>query len=182
MEFMDNLDKKFFLFLNQIHSPWMDDTMLWITDKKSWIPMYIVLLGLIIYHDKKKSWKPIVAILFTIAIADNVASRLLKTTVKRLRPCHNPDIQNLLHLVGNCGGKYGFASSHTANSFGLATIIVFLYGKKYPATKWLFLWASIVSYSRIYVGVHYPLDILAGILIGIFAAFGISKIKFLKQA
>ncbi|MBP6410315.1 MAG: phosphatase PAP2 family protein [Pseudarcicella sp.] len=181
METIIHLDETLFLYLNKMHSPFFDDAMLWITNKKSWIPFYIILLLLIIKESKKIAWKPILAIILTIALADNIASRLLKNTVKRLRPCYNKELDDFIHLVGNCGGQFGFASSHTANSFGLAMILFIMYGKKYPATKWLFAWASLVSYSRIYVGVHYPLDVVAGIIIGIFAAWVVSKINFLKQ-
>ena len=105
-----------------------------------------------------------------VAISDQTASALLKPLTLRLRPCHEPALQNLIHPVLECGGQYGFASSHAANTFALATGVWLLVGKQHPWVKWLYLWAFLVAYSRIYVGAHYPLDILAGTGIGVLAA------------
>jgi undecaprenyl-diphosphatase len=92
----------------------------------------------------------------------------MKPGFERLRPCQNPNLKEWIHLVGGCGGMYGFASSHAANSFALACCLIKIYSSK----RWLFwsilIWAIIVSYSRIYVGVHYPGDVITGALIGIF--------------
>jgi undecaprenyl-diphosphatase len=90
--------------------------------------------------------------------------------VQRLRPCHESAIQQLVHVVGDCGGQFGFCSSHAANSFTLATSLFLLFGKQIPSLKYFYLWAIIVSYSRIYVGVHYPLDVVTGAGIGVLAA------------
>ena len=95
----------------------------------------------------------------------------MKPFFERLRPCHNPSIASLVHLVEGCGGKYGFASSHAANAFGLATACWLFLRSWSHYFIWGFLWAVVVSYSRIYMGVHYPLDILVGAFIGVVLAW-----------
>lgn len=100
-------------------------------------------------------------------VSDQVSVQLFKNVFERLRPCHNPDINTMIHITGKCGAKFGFVSSHAANSFALAVFVGLLLKRHYPfiVTGMLF-WAAVVSYSRIYVGVHYPGDILGGALLG----------------
>jgi undecaprenyl-diphosphatase len=90
----------------------------------------------------------------------------MKPFFQRLRPCHDPVIQHIVHVVGDCGGQFGFASSHAANCFALAMAFYLLFSTK-KLSFFLFLWAIIVSYSRIYVGVHFPSDLIVGALVGV---------------
>ena len=106
-----------------------------------------------------------------VAVADQLASSVLKPLTHRLRPCHELALQKLIHPVLECGGLYSFVSSHASTTFALATTLWLLLGKQYPLFKWVFLWAAVVSYSRIYVAAHYPLDVLAGTGLGILSAF-----------
>ncbi len=92
----------------------------------------------------------------------------MKPAFERLRPCHNPRLTDWIHVLGGCGGKYGFASSHASNTFALATGLALVFRKVRWAGTGIFVWAIIVSYSRIYVGAHYPGDLLAGAFVGIF--------------
>ena len=161
------LDQKVFLYLNSIHSPVWDNIMVWISGDKTWIPLYIVLLSVVIYRERPYHF--IYTILF-IAIAVGLSdyiSVLIKNLIERPRPTHNAEIANIVHIVNNYrGGPYGFVSSHAANVFCVATFIAY----QFKTVKWglfLFAWAAVVSYSRIYLGVHYPLDIICGAILGI---------------
>ena len=161
------LDKDLFLYLNGKHSPVWDCIMWWISGKTSWIPLYVVLLFIIIYRERP--YKFIYAIVFlaiVVLLCDQI-SVVIKNMLERPRPTHDPIIADMAHIVNDYrGGKFGFVSSHAANCFGVAAFLSFWF-KRYKWTLFLMAWATIVSYSRIYLGVHYPLDIICGALLGI---------------
>ncbi len=171
IDYIKNIDKELFLFLNGLHSDFFDTLMWWISDKFIWIPFYVFLLFMIIKKYGKKSIILIITIALLVTLTDQLSVHLFKDVFKRYRPSHNIDIANLVHIVSNYkGGMYGFVSSHAASSFGIAAIIS-LFLKKKNITITLFVWATIVSYSRIYLGVHYPADVICGGLLGVFIAF-----------
>jgi undecaprenyl-diphosphatase len=166
IDFLNNLDTQLFLFLNGLHSDFWDPIMWWISGKKEWIPLYLVILGWLVYRFKWKILYLVPFIVLLIVLSDQI-SVLIKNTVQRFRPTHDPEIGNLVNILNNYrGGKYGFVSSHAANSFALA-IFTSLILKNRWFTVFIFFWAALVSYSRIYLGVHYPGDILFGALLGI---------------
>ncbi len=167
---INQLDTQAFLWLNSIHTDFFDPIMLWITSRNSWFTLYALIIGTIVWTQKRKSIGILLMIIFSVIISDQICSSILKPLIHRLRPCHEPSIQNFVHLVGNCGGQFGFCSSHAANTFALVTCLILIFGKQFKQLKYLYIWATIVSYSRIYVGVHYPLDILVGAGIGVLAA------------
>ncbi len=173
IEFLIKLDTQLFLFLNEIHNPFWDELMYWISYKYTWIPLYAFFLILIIKHYKWKSLYIIVAVALLITLSDQISVKVFKFGFERLRPCHNPNLEGLVHIVkGHCGGKYGFVSSHAANTFALAMFLSLLFKSFYKySTLLLLFWAAIVSYSRIYLGVHYPADILGGALLGILLGY-----------
>jgi undecaprenyl-diphosphatase len=181
LESLIELDKAFFVFLNSLGYESFDFIWLLITDKKSSIPLYIFLL---FYSYKKLSTKDFLKYLLVVTLlilfTDQI-SGFFKDYFQRLRPCHDPDINSYIRIVKKgCGGLYSFFSSHAANTFALATFFYILLKKYSYIFKFLFAWALIVSYSRIYVGVHFPMDILFGICFGVFSGYMFSLIASKK--
>ena len=173
---LEQLDQKVFLFLNSINSPFFDTIMFAISGKIIWIPLYIAILWWMsrIYGRKF----PIILIFIIIAaiLADQVSVQVFKNTFQRLRPCHEPGIKDMVHLVNNkCGGLYGFVSSHASNSFNVAVLSLLLIRQRW-FTIAILSWAAIIGYSRIYLGVHYPGDVICGALVGSFIGYSIVKL------
>jgi len=172
LETLIELDKKLLLFLNGLHTPWLDPVMFWITKTLFWLPLYLFLLYLAIKNFKKETWIVLVGVAIAILIADQVTASLMKPFFERLRPSREPSLEGLVHLVnGYTGGKYGFASSHAANTFATALFFWLLFKERYRWVWVLFVWAVVMTYSRIYLGVHYPGDIFVGMLVGLGAAW-----------
>ncbi|MFA5045850.1 MAG: phosphatase PAP2 family protein [Paludibacter sp.] len=174
-------DTNLFLFINGIHASFFDGIMFAISAKLTWVPLYIAALYVVIKKWKRESVWVILALVLCIVIADQVSSGFIKHAVQRLRPSHAEDLKGMVHLVkGYGGGMFGFVSSHAANSFGFALLSSILFkNRKY--TFVIFGWAALLSYSRVYLGVHYPGDILGGMIVGVLAAlicfFAIKKLR-----
>ncbi len=159
------LDQQATLYLNSLHHPSLDKAMLLLSDKPTWYPLYAVLIGLIIYKERKRSWLVLLNIALLITLSDRISSGIIKPLAMRLRPCHEALLYPLLYLPDGCGGSYGFVSSHAANVSAISVFLFFYFDKN----KWvylLFFWATMVSYSRIYLGAHYLGDIVMGALLG----------------
>jgi undecaprenyl-diphosphatase len=172
IEALDRIDRQWLLWLNSHHSPVFDQLMYTLSDKYVWIPLYVILLGIIIRKYRWQSVWILLAVIVLITMSDQIAN-LLKSGVKRFRPCKDPEIGYLVHLVNNyCRSSFGFVSGHAANSFALATFISLLFRKKWVTTGFV-IWAILVSYSRIYLGVHYPGDVLGGALLGIILGWAV---------
>ena len=161
-------DRSLFLFLNNLGSSSFDQFWILISSTWIWIPLYVIFLFLLFKNYKVRN---LIFILIFIALGVTFTDQLagiFKTGVSRLRPCHDPTLTGLMRDV-KCGGKFGFYSSHAANTFFIATFMALLLFRKFKLLPYiLFTWAIVVSYSRIYLGVHFPLDILMGSLMGFF--------------
>ena len=175
MEEVIRFDQQLLLMLNGSDSVWLDQVMLHITKTATWIPLIAALLILLL---KNRPWREVVLFVLSLAlvilVCDQFASTLCKPLFHRFRPSHEPALQGLVDLVNDRrGGPYGFISSHAANTFGAFTFIA-LYLRRIaprrlilPSKVTILMWACLSSYSRIYLGLHYPGDILAGAAAGL---------------
>lgn len=169
-------DEQLFLYLNNLGTEFWDPFWLRMSEVAIWIPLYAILLVLIfwVFHWKSSLFITLFLVLNVFA-TDQGSVKLFKEQFKRSRPCHVEHLQGEFREVkGSCGGAYGFISSHASNTFGLAFFLGLLFRRKYT---WLYygliIWAAIVSYSRIYLGVHYPGDILGGAIYGALCGIGL---------
>lgn len=175
-------DEQLFLYLNAYGSSWLDPVMYTLTGSAIWIPLYLFLLYLSFRHFGKDTFWVLIGIGIAILFADQGTSGIMKPYFGRLRPCHDVRWDNLISNYRHCGGMFGFASSHAANGFAVATFFNITFYKRIRGIGWLFLWATIFAYTRVYLGVHYPGDILIGGLVGIISAVLAYYIaQFLKQ-
>ena len=166
LDFLNQLDTNLFLFLNGLHSDFMDPIMCWISGKTTWWPIYLALLSFLTWKRKWQMIPLVVFIALSVTVTDQTSVHLFKEVFERLRPCHETELQGLVHIVNNkCGGQFGFVSSHAANSFGIAMLLSMVIRRKWFWAV-MFTWAALVSYSRVYLGVHYPADILGGAILG----------------
>ena len=174
-----HIDTEILLAINGWHTPWADTLMWIISAKTTWIPLYLLLIGLLVWRYRKPTlttvkWLEkvpvcvvmIVVIVLAVGAADFIASGILKDLVARPRPTRMPELEGVLHLVnGYRSGQYGFVSSHAANTMACGLLFSLIWRKKI-ATIGLMLWVAMNCYSRMYLGVHYPLDIIGGLLVG----------------
>ena len=174
------LDKELLLNLNGSNSLFWDGFMWVATSTYIWIPTAIILLYIIIKNNKiQETLLTIAMIALVITLADQIASGVCKPYFHRFRPTQDPDIMYIVDIVnGYRGGRFGFISSHAANTFGLAFFVWFLFRKRW-LTVFMMGWALLTCYSRVYLGVHYPGDLIAGTLVGLIAAYIVYRL-FLK--
>ncbi len=162
-------DRAFFVLLNgQWQQPWLDYLMpLWRT-KTTWLPLYALLLFAIAKDYKWRTFWALVLIAASIALADQASSIWIKNTVQRLRPCREPLLVDQVRVLISCGSGFSFTSSHACNHFALVMQLFLLFRKQWKTRYWvlLFTWAGSIAYGQVYVGVHYPLDVVAGALLG----------------
>ncbi len=162
-----SLDADILLWINGHGNEWLDGFMWTVSRSKTWIWLYVVLAGLISW--KYRNWKTVLLILLAfgaaVGLSDFTTSGILKPLVCRLRPTHEPAIDPIRLVHGYIGGLYGFCSSHAANTMSCGLLFSLLYRKKI-ATACLMTWVALNCYSRMYLGAHYPGDIVAGLLIG----------------
>jgi membrane-associated phospholipid phosphatase len=161
----------------------LDVILPFLRDPLTWVPLY----GFMVFYAFRTSgktaagganaWAFLLLSVLTFAVTDSVAAQLLKPMFARLRPCHDPEMQPYLRALVDCGGLYSMPSNHAANHFGLAAFWFFsirrMTGKKW---RWLWAWAVIVCYAQVYVGKHYPFDVLAGGVFGTLTGLGMSRL------
>lgn len=160
-------DVALLLAVNGMHTPWADTLMWIVSGKLVWVPLYALLIWLLWRNFGRQVWRTLLLAALLIVLTDQ-GSGLVKNAVKRPRPTHNPELATVLYVVNDYrGGLYGFFSSHAANAFGVALFAgLLLRRRNRAALPLLVVWAALVSLSRVYLGVHYPGDILAGALWG----------------
>ncbi|RZK50275.1 MAG: phosphatase PAP2 family protein [Pedobacter sp.] len=185
IETLLQLDPEIFLRINRdMANVVFDKIMPLLRNRFFWAPLYLFIIVFCIKEYKKKGYYLILGLLVTFAIGDLTASRIIKPTVQRVRPCNNPELQDKMIVRVPCGTGYSFPSAHATNHFALAWFLILAFHKRWKwIIFWGFAWAAAISFAQIYVGVHYPIDILTGTLlgtiIGISVYFSFKKLKLI---
>lgn len=174
-ELLNGWDTWLFLQLNQVWThPFLDAVFPWWRESNTWIPVYLFFILLAAFNFKEKALPWILFAVITVVLTDQISSSLLKPWVARPRPCQEPGLVGQVRLLLNgCSGAFSFTSSHATNHFGFAMFIYMTtrHLLRY-AGKVLFWWAASICYAQVYVGVHYPLDVLCGALLGCGIGYG----------
>lgn len=183
MNFIDTLieaDKWLFQQINcGLGNPVFDAILPWFRDKWFWAPVYLFVAAISVLNYGKKGWVIILGLLCCVALSDTVSSVLVKKQVQRIRPCNDVAMADRICPRVSCGGGYSFTSSHAANHFAAAVFLIGVFGFLSPRIKWIALsWAAVIAFAQVYVGVHYPADVLCGSLLGI--ALGLLVLKGFK--
>lgn len=174
IETLNHWDTELFLYLNSFHNSFWDYTMTLFTRTEMWLLFYLVIFITIIRKYKRKSLLVFLVITLLIVLADQ-GSGILKHGIERLRPSHDPYVAPLAHNFFKKGGLYGFVSAHAANSFGFTLFSILLFRNRIY-TFFMLIWTMLIAYTRIYLGVHYPGDILGGLILGGLIGWGMYRL------
>ncbi len=173
LETIKSIDESLFLFLNAQHNSFFDPLMWLFSEKFYWVPLYVWFLWLLYKRYPKHFWTVLIAIALMITASDQLCN-LVKNNVMRLRPSQEPHLYSLVHVIHDYrGGMYGFYSSHASNAFALALFMITVFRGKWKYIMPIsIIYAFLTAYSRIYLGVHYPGDVLTGAIIGSLLGIG----------
>ncbi len=173
LEQLIHYDQEGFLFINQTISNLLFDWLMPVLrNPYTWAPLYLFLIIFLIRNYKKQGMVMLVFLTMTFAVADFTSSSIIKKEVMRIRPCNDITFKDQVKLRVRCGSGYSFPSSHATNHFALGMFLLVVFRKRWKPIVWLSLgWAASISFAQIYVGVHYPIDILAGATLGSIIGF-----------
>jgi membrane-associated phospholipid phosphatase len=178
IDWLIHIDKQAFGFVQaHLTDTWLDGIMLLVRNPYTWIPLYIYMFYWILKKEKITALKFVCCTILCITITDFSSAHIIKPLFERIRPCYDKETAFMVRGIVGCGGKFSFPSSHASNHFGLAAFwfysIRLLTGKKW---KWLWYWASLISFAQVYVGVHFPLDVAGGAVLGFLTGLALAKI------
>lgn len=178
MESIIELDKTVFLWIHlNLQNSILDFWAPLFREKLFWIPFYVFLFTFLLLRDKRLLFRTILAVILLIFISDTVSSKVVKPTFQRLRPCKEVKIRDVVRPIVACGSGFSFTSSHATNHFALATFLVVGISHFFRRYKvWLWAWAGLIAFSQIYVGVHYPGDVIFGALLGFMVGWSIGRL------
>lgn len=158
-----------------LHNPFFDWLMPILRNKTTWIPLYVFLAAFMLFNFHKRAWLWMLFFVFAIVLSDTVSTRVFKYRFQRLRPCHTELVGSRITPLVPCGGRYGFVSSHAANHFAMAAFFFFTLGHRLRRARWpVMIWAGTIAFAQVYVGVHYPLDVVAGAALGLIFGWGLA--------
>jgi len=175
-----SLDQQLFIFLNSLGSEKFDAFWLFITNQSNWTLFFVTVLYFI---HKKIGTKQLLFLVLFIAVLitfTDQTTNLIKNAVQRLRPCNNEEIMAIIRIVKS-SKTFSFFSGHATNSMAVATLLFLLFKSKFKYLGFLFLWPLLFAYSRIYLGLHYPIDIISGYVFGAFSGFLCYKVFLITQ-
>lgn len=162
MESILNFDAEWFKIINELQLGILEPILVLFRNKFAWIPLYILIIGIAIFKWKRNAWLPILFMVITVGVSDLFSSQLIKKNVERKRPCQTMEVISR----ARCGSGYSFTSSHATNHMSLAVFWFMLFAK-WKGKRWLFIfWALTIGFAQIFVGVHYPVDVMVGFLLG----------------
>lgn len=172
-EWLNHIDKTIFKAINSSGAvPALDGIISLLRNLYTWIPLYLILVYWLFRYHRQYAWQFLFLSLLCFGFTDMISARLLKPLFGRLRPCHDPDLVSVVRMVIPCAGKYSMPSTHAFNHFGMAALWFFsvkqMSGRKW---YWLFFWGLIIGYAQVYVGKHYPFDIVVGSMMGLFTGY-----------
>jgi undecaprenyl-diphosphatase len=175
LETLIQWDRHLFVWINTgLSNPFFDLVLPWCRERFFWAPLYLFIVSYIGMIYGKKSWIPLLGLLLAVGLTDQVSSTLVKKNIERPRPCREVALEHQVIMRVECGSGFSFTSSHAANHFAVAIFVIGLFGR---VRRWvrpaLLSWAALIAFSQVYVGLHYPGDVLGGAMIGSLIAWGV---------